>query len=302
MAIFLYSAADKEGKKKKGLLRADGYSEALKLLESRDFASVKVKPYCKAPDLTALAVFSIFIFFVVFAAVALFSSRREDTPVVPALLILVFIAAAVTALFRLYLRQTLPSRTMAHLDEGEKGEAYFIDALVSGEFLPEEEPGQVLVHEDGVNKQKILTGRIERSGLPNYLHLFICLAGYYIPALLAWSILPPDKRTAAGQTLPAWGLSFGLSLMVVPVLIFTLSMKLRREIVASCAAIAAILHLLLLKNAYMKDPATALVYEIISSNPVHSIIAWAIPAAIMIFMEKNRKIKDILKLEYPLYE
>lgn len=302
MAIFSYSAKDKEGKKKKGLLRADGYSKALKLLESHGFTSPKVKPYCKAPDLMALAVFSIFLSFVVFASAALFSSRKEDTPVVPVLLILVFIAVAVTALFRIYLRQTLPARSMAHLDEGEEGEAYFIDALVRGEFLPEEESRQVLVYEDGVNKQKILTGRIERSGLPNYLHLFICLAGYYIPALLAWSILPPVRRTAVGHTLPAWGLSVGLSLMVVPVLVFTLSMKLRREIVVLCGAIAAILHFLLLKSAYMKDPGTAIVYEIISSNPIHSIIAWTIPAAIMIFTEKNRKIKDILKLEYPLYE
>lgn len=171
-----------------------------------------------------------------------------------------------------------------------------------GEFIPEEGIKQVVVNENGVKKQRILIGKIERFGLPNYLHMYICLAGYYLSAAAIWKMLPSSARTVSGKTLSAWGLALGLSLLVIPALLITLALKMRRTMVVMTAVIAAVLQILFLMNSYMQNPESAAVYQIISTYPVHAFLAWVIPAGIMFFLEKNRKIKDIIHLEIPLYD
>lgn len=302
MTIFSYRATGKDGRRQKGLLRAEGISKAKELLAREGFSGAEVRPYCEPPDAMALLVFSVFMAFIIFALIALFSDKEKNSPIIPIVIALVFIAAMLVIFFRMYLKQTLPARTKAHLDTGEEKDAYLLGDIVSGEFIPEKEEKQVIVEENGIKKQKVLSGKIERSGLPDYLHILICLAGYYIPAVIIWKTLSPAERTASGNIIPAWELALGLSLFIVPVLLVTLSIKLRRDIVFTCAAIAAACQYLLLRSSYAQNPKTAMVYEILSSHPAHVLAAWLIPSLAMMFLEQNKKIKDIIKLEYPIYE
>jgi len=302
MAIFSYRAIDKTGKKRKGLLRADNFSKASELLSGEGFSGMQIRQYCHLPDLMSLIVFSVFTSFVILAAIMVFAGKVENHSILPVLLILAFVEAILLVFFRMYLKQTLPARTKSHLDTGEEGSAYLIEDIVSGEFIPEKEFKQVIVQEKGTKRQKILLGKIERTGVPNYLHMAICLCGYYIPAVLIWLSVSPEERTVAGTVLPAWGIALGLSLLVIPALLVTLALKLSRSIVISSAAVAAGLQFFFLRSAYLQNPGTARVYEILYSHPVHTIMAWIVPAGIMIFLEQDRKIKDIIKLEYPVYE
>ncbi|MBN1444925.1 MAG: hypothetical protein JW957_02310 [Candidatus Omnitrophica bacterium] len=306
MPIFSYRAVDKDGKTGNGLLRAGDYRQAVELLHTEGFSRAKVRLYCKPPNFMALAVFSIFFAFVIFGIVVIVAGKtsniRSAREAVPPLLILLFVLAVLIVFFRIYLRQTLRERTKAYLDTGGENEAYLLGKEVRGEFIPEKEPRPVVVYENGVKKQKVLTGKLERFGLPNYLHMLICLSGYYLPAIALWASIPDTERRVTDSVIPAWGIALGLSLLVIPALFVTLALKFSRTVVITISTIAALLHFLLLRNAYIQRPESAAVYEIMSSHPVHTILAWVIPAGTMILLERNKRIKDLIRLEIPVYE
>ncbi|HOJ38900.1 MAG TPA: hypothetical protein PKX93_03785 [bacterium] len=304
MPVYCYRARTEKGRIKTGLLRSPDRETGWQFLQGEGLKPLALRGYFQ-PDYQAIIVTALFFIVLIPLLVATLPGQITTGHWLEGFLqtgIVIAVLTCVLTGFRVRSRQTLARRTLSFLDRPSDSEESYFLKVVSGQFLPEEKPQPVLVEEGGFTRQRVVVGKVERTGWPAQLHLVICVAGYYLSSFLLWCTLSAAERTAFGKTIPCWGLALGLSLLPVPALMITSGLKLRLPAVVITTSLATFVQFWWLRSSYFQKASAAPVYLILVRHPFTTVAAWVLPVAVMIYLNWSPGIKKFLDLEAPVYE
>lgn len=216
--------------------------------------------------------------------------------------VMVLIISTVLFLLLLAWLHTLKNRreTTGLSRFGEPGETFRFQ-LFPSYYYPVDPPQTVTVLVDGVPQSRTLIGKLERLGWQDYAHFLACLAAYYLPSLLLFSLLPARQLTFLGHFIPPWQLALVLSIPVFPVTAVLLALKRKPALVIAGAVVCVFINLWWLKTLGTQNPQNNFYYPVLEKNFGVIIPAWGLSLAAMLLTERWQKLKDWLDLERPVY-